>query len=233
MSDKKNIADKFKELASAIFGDDKAEKVEAKFMDAKLDDGSIIRYDADEIVVGVQVFIVGEDGSVLPLPAGSYTLEDGSTFDVIDENGTADNVIMAVVDDNTNETESEMEGKTPVTEKAKEAKSITETQTVTKQTEFKEEVKEEVKKPVMVDESFASVKLEFAKDVADLKAKLEAQEDTIKKMFSLIEELGNQEEVKTPETKTNVFKKEKRMTITKEQVREAKQNFRDQLSGKK
>ena len=69
---------------------------EQKFVDAKLNDGvTIIRYEADVLATGVVVSILDETGAALPLPAGDYILEDGTTFTIVDDLGTADNVVLA------------------------------------------------------------------------------------------------------------------------------------------
>lgn len=69
---------------------------EQSFTDAKLNDGAtIISYDAEVLETGVIVYIMDEAGQRLPLPIGSYELEDGTTFDVVDESGAIDNVVLA------------------------------------------------------------------------------------------------------------------------------------------
>lgn len=69
----------------------KVEKHE--FATAKLVDGvTVIEYDGD-LQTGTIVMVVDESGK-LPLPSGQYELEDGTTFDVVDEMGTADNVVI-------------------------------------------------------------------------------------------------------------------------------------------
>ena len=73
-----------------------AEVIEQKFTDQKLDDGTtIISYDAEELAVGVIVYLLDEAGQRLPLPVGDYVTEAGDTFSVVDENGTIDNVVVA------------------------------------------------------------------------------------------------------------------------------------------
>ena len=244
MSDKTSkIIEGLKDLAKIALGSD---SVEAKFTDNKLEDGTIIRYEEEEIAQGVIVSVVDESGNVLPLPIGMYKLEDGTTFEVVDDAGIVDNVVVAeVTEEESTDKEANMEEKAPVTAETEQAvKSVVET--VTKETRFEDETKvdatlevetkvenvAEVKDPAMVDESFASVKAEFKAEVDALTVKVDAQDKLIKDIFAIVEGFGTEEEVKTPETKTNVFKKEKRMTVTKEQVKAAKQSFRDQLSGK-
>ena len=49
---------------------------------AKLEDGTIITSQADELVAGVDVSVLTEDGSVMLLPIGTYSLESGESFSV-------------------------------------------------------------------------------------------------------------------------------------------------------
>jgi hypothetical protein len=68
---------------------------EQTFKDEKLVDGmTIISYDAEELAVGVVVYLLDEAGQKLPLPVGDYTTESGSTFTVVDETGAIDNVVV-------------------------------------------------------------------------------------------------------------------------------------------
>ena len=234
-SKKDKAMGKLKELATILFGkEETVETVESKFMDNKLADGTIIRYDADAIETGVVVSVVGEDGSVLPLPAGSYVLEDETTFDVVDENGTADNVVIKE-----EEVMEETAGApaTPVAEEApkRDAKSIVES--IVKETRFEEnkevEVKAEevveVEEPVVsTEDSFAATKAEFKKDIEAVEAKIEKQNDLLKEMFTIIEGYGKESEVKPTETKKAVFK---RNVISKERAAELRKNFKAQLKG--
>lgn len=236
-----------KDLAKIALGSEEVKTIEAKFTDAKLSDGTIVRYDEEELAQGIIVSVVDESGNVLPLPIGSYELEDGTTFDVVDDSGIIDNIVMgsgeADGEMENNDKGVDMEEKAPVTKEAEQAvKSVVET--VSKETRFEDEAKKEtkveaktetkveVKEDVLVDESFASVKAEFKKDLDALTEKFEAQSKLLTEMFELIDTIGKEEAIKTPETKTNVFKANKRMTVSKEDVRAAKQSFRDQLSGK-
>ena len=65
--------------------------VELKFTDAKLADGSVIRFPEDKLAKGVAVTIITEEGE-LPItdsPADMpYTLEDGTMFTIV--NGMVD-----------------------------------------------------------------------------------------------------------------------------------------------
>lgn len=82
---------------------------EQKFKDEKLADGmTIISYDAEELAQGVVVYLLDEAGQKLPLPVGDYTTEGGSTFSVVDETGSIDNVVIK-------EEVEEAEGEAPAT----------------------------------------------------------------------------------------------------------------------
>lgn len=66
-----------------------------KFSEAKLNDGTVISFPDNEIKIGDTVMVQTEQGE-MPLPDSSpetpYTLEDGTTFTVI--NGIVDNVVL-------------------------------------------------------------------------------------------------------------------------------------------
>jgi hypothetical protein len=53
---------------------------------AKLTDGTIVVSTAPELEVGVDISILTEDGTSMPLPVGSYETEDGVGF-VVEEDG--------------------------------------------------------------------------------------------------------------------------------------------------
>ena len=57
--------------------------VEVQLAQAKLENGTVI--EAEEMTAGQEVFIVTEDEKV-PVPVGSYTLEDGKEL-VVEEEG--------------------------------------------------------------------------------------------------------------------------------------------------
>ena len=56
-------------------------KDEKKFADAKLKDGSILRYDGETPEVGQAVILITEEGE-LPAPDGKYELEDGTVLTI-------------------------------------------------------------------------------------------------------------------------------------------------------
>ena len=70
--------------------EDEATEVKLAF-EAKLADGTIIVSEADALAEGVVVSVLSEDGTQTPLPAGTFELEDGSTF-TTDEAGVVTEV---------------------------------------------------------------------------------------------------------------------------------------------
>ena len=68
----------------------------------KLEDGTIIVSEADELVEGTVLNILSEDGMQTPMPAGTYALEDGTEF-TTDEAG----VVLEVGEAKEEETEEE------------------------------------------------------------------------------------------------------------------------------
>tara|TARA_R100001463_G_scaffold121647_1_gene177937 strand:+ start:255 stop:854 length:600 start_codon:yes stop_codon:yes gene_type:complete len=67
-------------------GLDKDEATNLEFQ-AKLIDGTIIVSSADELAAGVDIAILAEDGTTMPLPIGKYETEDGQGFSVEEEEG--------------------------------------------------------------------------------------------------------------------------------------------------
>ena len=81
---------------------DEATKLEFQ---AKLIDGTIIVSSADELAAGVDVAILAEDGTTMPLPIGKYETEDGQGFSVEETEG----VITEIYEEETEEEEEEVE----------------------------------------------------------------------------------------------------------------------------
>ena len=58
---------------------------------SKLEDGTIVVSTADTLAESVDVSVLTEDGTTIPLPIGTYKTEDGVTF-VVSEEGIVDSV---------------------------------------------------------------------------------------------------------------------------------------------
>ena len=79
---------------------------EVKFeTQAKLTDGTIIVSSADALEAGVDVSILTEDGTTMPLPAGKYETEDGVGFSVEEEGIIAEIYEEEEAEEETEETE--------------------------------------------------------------------------------------------------------------------------------
>jgi len=52
---------------------------------AKMEDGTILTSTADELAAGVDVSVLTEDGTSIPLPIGTYVLDSGESFSVTEE----------------------------------------------------------------------------------------------------------------------------------------------------
>jgi hypothetical protein len=116
-----NLKEGIEKLGNLIAGFNKVDEpivtTEQNFVDAKLNDGvTIVRYDADVLATGVVVSILDETGAALPLPVGDYILEDGTTFTVVDDLGTIDNVVLAPEKEEGEENTGEVVAPAPATE---------------------------------------------------------------------------------------------------------------------
>lgn len=86
---------------------------EEKFLDAKLEDGTVLRVEGDSLAEGAAIFVVTEEGEV-PAPDGVHTLEDGTKVQ------TAEGVIAMV------EGPEELEEEVAVEEEVKEEEKVEE-----------------------------------------------------------------------------------------------------------
>ena len=69
---------------------------------AKSDDGTIFVSTAEELESGVDISVLTEDGTTIPVPAGTYKLDTGVSFRVEDEG-----IVAEVLQSETEETEEE------------------------------------------------------------------------------------------------------------------------------
>jgi molecular chaperone GrpE (heat shock protein) len=71
---------------------------------SKSEDGTIFVSTADELASGVDISVLTEDGTTIPLPAGTYKTEEGVTFRVEEEG-----IVAEVMETETEETVTEEE----------------------------------------------------------------------------------------------------------------------------
>ena len=174
-----------KQILSAL-GLDKQEEINLEFQ-AKLIDGTIVVSKADELAEGIEVMILAEDGSTMPVPVGTYETEDGVEFKVEKEG------IVASMEKK--ETEEEEE-----TEEKEEVEAVEEE-------EMSEEVENEnFDKNALIEEIGVVIKElleEVRSDVSRLSAELEEMKDLNGELTTEREELHSQivELSKEPATK--------------------------------
>ena len=108
---------KIKEMLGLEFSSVKPETKEMEFATTELEDGTKITNDKEgEFELGDKVYVVGEDGTLSPAPAGQHTLRDGFVV-VLDEESTLIEIrvpsnedVAEVVEDT--ETEEELSAET-------------------------------------------------------------------------------------------------------------------------
>ncbi len=175
-----------KQILSAL-GLDKEEELNLEFQ-AKLIDGTIVVSKADELAEGVEVMILAEDGSTMPVPVGTYETEDGVEFKVEKEG-----IVASMEKKETEEEEEE-------TEEKEEVEAVEEE-------EMSEEVENEnFDKSALIEEIGVVIKElleEVRSDVSRLSAELEEMKDINGELTTEKEELQSQivELSKEPATK--------------------------------
>lgn len=120
-------------IFSALNADEK-QAVKTELAQAELKEGTTI--EADSFEEGQAVFIVTEDGEKIPMPEGTYELEDGRKVEVNDSS-----MIVAI---GSGEEAEEAEGEAEVEQEAKEEMSEETEGEAPKEEELKEDEKEEM-----------------------------------------------------------------------------------------
>ena len=144
------------------------EEVNLEFQ-AKLIDGTIIVSTANELVAGVDIAILGEDGTTMPLPIGAYETEEGVGFSVEEEG-----VVAEIY-----ETEEEEETEEEVVEEVEEEELSEINERQPKKIKTTEEV--EFNKEALIEEIGTVIKellTEVRNDVSRLSAELEGMKGT-------------------------------------------------------
>ena len=144
------------------------EEVNLEFQ-AKLIDGTIIVSTADELVAGIDIAILGEDGTTMPLPIGAYETEEGVGFSVEEEG-----VVAEIYETEEEETEEE-----EVVEEVEEEELSEINERQPKKIKTTEEV--EFNKEALIEEIGTVIKellTEVRNDVSRLSAELEGMKET-------------------------------------------------------
>lgn len=85
-----------------------AEEAPVSLATAVLQGGQEIQTAAEEWAIGVDVFVVNDEGEQIPLPDGEYTLEDGTEFTVVDGKVNTWEMPEAIVEEEAKKDEEKM-----------------------------------------------------------------------------------------------------------------------------
>lgn len=157
---------------------------------AKTEDGTILTSTADELASGVDISVLTEDGTTIPLPIGTYKTDTGVSFRVEDEG-----VVGEVM-----ETETEEE--------------------VTPKEEMTEEVKEEMAKEDEKEDDYESEaeETDWAKTYEEMKEKVDNLEDAIADIKARLGESDTEDVEMSEETTDEVEDKPKTVTTKTTEV---------------
>jgi len=203
------------ELKNQIFkslGLNKDESTNLEFQ-AKLIDGTIIVSSADELAAGVDIAILAEDGTTMPLPVGEYETEDGVGFSVEEEG-----IVAEIYETEETEEEEEVAPEEEVEAAVEEVEEPSEVNRLPKKIKTTEEV--EFNKEEVIEEIGAVIKellTEVRNDISRLSSELdeikgtnESLEVEKETLAAQVEELSK-EPASEPVT-TNKFTEKKQVT---------------------
>jgi len=184
---------------------------------AKLIDGTIIVSSGDELAPSVDIAILAEDGTTMPLPVGQYETEDGVGFSV-EEEGIVAEIYETEEVETEEEEEEEVAPEEEVEAAIEEVEDPTEVNRLPKKIKTTEEV--EFNKEAVIEEIGAVIKellTEVRNDVSRLSSELEEMKGTnetleVEKetLSAQLEELSK-EPASEPVT-TNKFSDKKQVT---------------------
>ncbi len=160
------VGEKLPEIKKLLF----SETTEEAFVDAKLVDGTIIRYESLEI--GAALSVVGEDGEIVPAPDGQHELESGEVV------RTEEGVIVEILEPEAEEVEEE--AKDEEKEEEMSAEEVTEEAPAFDADAFKEDILGAVSNLIKSEIDAAS----FAKTdkVSDIEKAVSIMTDIVEKM---------------------------------------------------
>ena len=198
-------------------GLNKDEEIKLEFQ-AKLIDGTIIVSSADELAAGVDVAILAEDGTTMPLPIGKYETEDGQGFSVEEEEGIITEMYETEEAEEEEEVapEEEVEASEEIIEEVENPSEVNERLPkkikTTEEVEFnKEEVIQEI--GIVIKELLTEVRNDISRlsgELDEMKNTNEALEVEKETLSAQLEELSK-EPASEPVT-TNKFTEKKKVT---------------------
>ena len=139
---------------------------------AKLTDGTIVVSSADELDAGVDIAVLTEDGTTMPLPVGEYETEEGIAFRVDEEGIVAELLTEETEEEAPAEEEAPEEEEVEASEDTRLPKKVKETTEVEFNADtFKAELLDEVTKIVtdLISQAVGTVK----EEKTDLEEKVE------------------------------------------------------------
>ena len=139
-----------KERILVALGLDKSEDEIKLAFQAKGEDGTIFVSTAEELESGVDISVLTEDGTTIPLPIGTYKLDTGVTFRVEEEG-----VVAEVIE---SETEEEIEAEDEKEEMAKEEEDKYEDESVAEETDWAKTYEEMKEKVENLEDAIADIK---------------------------------------------------------------------------
>ena len=173
---------------------------------SKLEDGTIITSSADELAAGVDISILMEDGTSVPLPPGEYSTEDGTSFSVTEE-GTVAEVMEEETEEETTEeveaAEEETEG-APAEEVVEEAVAVIEDNVDVVAEAINEATPEEVTPEIAQAAAEAAVaaitpvveeEVELDSQIAELTSVIKGELDSLRAKLSKIEKKAGGEPI--------------------------------------
>ena len=175
-----------KERILVALGLDKSEDEIKLAFQAKGEDGTIFVSTAEELESGVDISVLTEDGTTIPLPIGTYKLDTGVTFRVEEEG-----VVAEVIESETEEEDTKEDEKEEMTEE-------TELKKKDKEDEDEDEDEEEMKKKKEYESE--AEETDWAKTYEEMKEKVENLEDAIADIKARLGE-GKAEDVEMSEEK--------------------------------
>ena len=175
-----------KERILVALGLDKSEDEIKLAFQAKGEDGTIFVSTAEELESGVDISVLTEDGTTIPLPIGTYKLDTGVTFRVEEEG-----VVAEVIESETEEEDTKEDEKEEMNEE-------TELKKKDKEDEDEDEDEEEMKKKKEYESD--AEETDWAKTYEEMKEKVENLEDAIADIKARLGE-GKAEDVEMSEEK--------------------------------